>query len=54
MNIETPVIEIDHLCARMGRRTRVNGLSLRVGAGKWLRVLRAQRRGEDHDDQVAC
>jgi len=43
MNAETPVIEIDHLVRSYGRTDAVNGLSLRVGAGGMLWVLRAQR-----------
>ena len=34
MNTETPVIEIDHLVRAYGKTDAVNGLSLRVGAGK--------------------
>src|SRR5229473_2086694 len=34
MNAQSPVIEIDHLVRKYGRTDAVNGLSLRVNAGK--------------------
>ena len=34
MNAESPVIEVNHLVRRYGRTDAVNGLSLKVSAGR--------------------
>ena len=49
---DTPVIEIHQLVRRYGRTDAVNGLNLRVAARTLLRLLRPERRRQDHDDQV--
>ena len=52
MNTDTPIIEIKNLTRRYGKLDAVNGLSLTVRAGQMLRLLRPQRRGQDHHHQV--
>ena len=52
MTNETPVIEIKNLVRRYGKLDAVNGLNLTVRAGPLLWLLRPQRRGQDHHDQV--
>ena len=37
--------------AAHGLKTAVDGLSLRIEAGRTLRISRPERRGQDHDDQ---
>ena len=52
MNNETPVIEIKNLTRRYGKLDAVNGLSLDRARRALLRLLRPQRRGQDHDHQM--
>ena len=49
---DIPVIDVDRLVRRYGHTDAVNGLDLARQARPLLRLLRPQRRRQDHDDQV--